>query len=164
MPTLVAIYASSTGHTEFVFDVLCSALQKILPDLQIEKVRAERAIAKDFERADVLLLGSGSWNTNSVEGQLNPHMFALLNERVSAVDLKAKPAAVVGLGDDRFHFTARATEHLQKFLQGHNGKLLLPPLVIINEPFDQTERIERWAEKFAASIKSLKQWATLLSK
>ncbi|MFA5799408.1 MAG: flavodoxin domain-containing protein [Candidatus Peribacteraceae bacterium] len=163
MPTLVAIYASTSGHTEFVVRALCAKLQTLLPELKIEQIRAERAETKDLERADLLLLASGTWNISGIEGQLNPHMSALFTERAKNVDLQEKPAAIVSLGDDRYHFTARATEHLQHFFREHRGKLLLPPLVIINEPYDQEERIGRWTEKLATSIKALKEWAALLS-
>jgi flavodoxin len=162
MPTLVAIYASTSGHTEFVVDAVATKLQAVLPELKVEKLRAERAEAKDFDRADILLLGSGTWNSNGVEGLLNPHMDKLFTERATTVDLRGKPTALISLGDDRYFFTARCTEHLQRFVRTHNGKPLLPPLIIVNEPYDQTERIDRWAEKFAVSVKSLKNWAALL--
>jgi len=163
MPTLVAIYASTSGHTEFVISEISATLNRLLPDLKVECIRAERALAGDFERADILLLGSGTWNANGVEGQLNPHMDTLLNEALTAADLKGKPCAVASLGDDRYRFTARATEHLIKFITNHHGKSLLPPLVIVNEPYGQTDRISRWTEKLAGSIKSLKEWAAFLS-
>ncbi len=162
MPTLVAIYASTSGHTEFAVDTIANKLASVLPELKVEKLRAERAEAKDFERADILLLGSGTWNSNGVEGLLNPHMDKLFTERAGTVDLKQKPTVLLSLGDDRYYFTARCTEHLQRYLRTHNGKLLLPPLIIVNEPYDQTDRIDRWTEKFALSVKSLKDWAALL--
>lgn len=144
-------------------DTLQSELKKNLPELTVEKIRAERAKPEDFSRANILLLGSGTWNVGGAEGQLNPHMQECL-KTAKDVDLNAKPTALLSLGDDRYHFTARATEHLQRFLVDHKGKLLLPPLVVVGEPYDQTERIERWGEKFTESIRSQKEWATWLSK
>jgi flavodoxin len=163
MPVLVAIYASTSGHTEFVVERIAASLGTLLPDLKVELLKAERAEKKDLERADILLLGSGTWNLSGVEGQLNPHMHELLNGRASEATLQGKNVAIVSLGDDRYYFRARCTEHFQRFVREHGGKILLPPLVILNEPYDQEERIVRWTEKFATSMRSLKEWATFLS-
>lgn len=162
MPLLLATYASTSGHTEFVIERVAALLSKILPDLTVELLKAERAEKKDLERADILLLGSATWNLSGVEGQLNPHMHELLMNRAADAALQGKPVAVVSLGDDRYYYRTRCTEHLQRFIREHGGKPLLPPLVILNEPYDQGERIDRWTQKLSESVRSLKEWATLV--
>lgn len=149
MPTLRIIYASTSGHTEYVVGKLADALTQKAPGLAVDMTRAELATPEDFAKGDVLLLASGTWNTGGQEGQLNPHMFALLNDRAKAADLGGKKVAVLGLGDTRYHFTSRAHDKLVEFVQAHKGTVLEPTLRIINEPYGQEEKIAEWAGKIA---------------
>lgn len=153
--TLTLIYSTSTGHTEFVVDTLCAALSKLLPDLRILRQRAEMSTESDLRKSDILLLACGSWNTNNVEGQLQPHMHELLTIRAADAVLTDIPAAAIGLGDERYFFTARAAEKLTEYLTAHRATLLLPTLKIVNDPFDQTAKIEVWAKELANAISKL---------
>lgn len=145
------MYASTSGHTEYVVDTLMAFLKKQSRGLDMEKQRAELAKADDLLRGDVLLLASGSWNTLGVEGMLNPHMHYLLKDRAAAVDLKGKKVALIGLGDDRYHFRVGAMDHLQEFVTTHNGILIEPVLRIINEPYGQEKKIADWSAVFLKS-------------
>lgn len=153
--SISVIYATSTGNTEFVVDVLIESLAKLVKDARIVKQRAELTKAEDLTAADVLVLAAGSWNTANVEGQLQPHMYELLNVRAAATILEGKPAAAIGLGDTRYHFLARAAEKLTDWLKGARATILLPALTIINEPFDQSPKIEAWAGELAEKIAKL---------
>ncbi len=141
------IYASTSGNTEYVVDTLIAYLRRILPDIAIERQRAEGAHPKDLLRGDLLILGSGTWNTGGTEGQLNMHMHALLNNRAKNLDLGGKPVTFISLGDDRYYFRTRCTEHFLRFQREHNGTLFVPPLILVNEPYGQEERIHQWTDK-----------------
>lgn len=145
--SLTMIYATTTGHTEYVIDTLQSFLKEKEPGMSVTAKRAEEATADDCTKADLLLLASGTWNTGGREGQLNPHMGLFLGKRAKDVDLAGKECLIVSLGDARYRETARATEHLGKFIRDHKGKILPPPLVIINDPEGQEEQIKKWGEK-----------------
>ncbi len=149
-PSVTLIYASGSGHTEYVFDQICSALKTA--NITVTMIRAEKAQAEDIQKADVIVLGSGTWNTGGSEGQLHPYMHDLLNIRLSGMDLKAKPVAFVSLGDERYYFTTRCTEYFMKFAKQSNSKLCLPPLTIVNEPYGQEEKIAQWAGKLRDAI------------
>ncbi len=154
MPSsLTIIFASISGHTEHVVDVIEASLKKSLPALVVRRIRAEMATKEDLEKADALLLASGTWNTGGAEGQLNPYMHELLIDKCKDTKLPAKPMAFVSLGDDRYYFTARCTEGFLRFLKECGGKQILPPLIVVNEPYDQHERIERWTEKLATGLR-----------
>jgi flavodoxin len=144
MPSIHIIYASTSGHTEFVVDTVIKALGS---SVTIEKQRAEVAKPEDFLKGDILVLASSTWNTGSSEGQLNPHMYDLLLNRAAGVDLKKKKVAVIGLGDHRYHFLCRAADHIEQFVKSHGGTLISPTLRIINEPYDQEKTIQDWAKK-----------------
>jgi flavodoxin len=152
MPTLHAIIASTSGHTAFVLETVLKHWQEVLPALQVKTIPAELATADDLLQCDILLLASGTWNTGGVEGQLNPHMHELLTEREKGIDLQKKSVFLISLGDDRYYFTTRCTERFMQFLKESNGASAGIPLIIFNEPYDQIEKIQKWAEKAAEKM------------
>ncbi|MDD5739579.1 MAG: flavodoxin domain-containing protein [Candidatus Peribacteraceae bacterium] len=154
MAVLHVLYSTSTGSTEYVVDTLIAALRATAPKLTIEKQRAEAAQAADLLRGDLLLLASGTWNTGGTEGQLHPRMYALLNDRAKECDLQKKLCAVIALGDERYFYTARAMEHLMQFVTQHNGQVA-ESLVIVNEPYGQEEKVNKWAAKLLAKVPAL---------
>lgn len=147
MRSLHIIYASTSGHTEYVVDTLTESLISQAPSITVERQRAELTDPKDLLRGDVLILGSGTWNAGGTEGQLNMHMHALLHDRAKDLDLQGKPITFISLGDERYYFRTRCTEHFLRFQREHNGILFIPPLVLVNEPYGQEERIRQWTDK-----------------
>ena len=150
--TLTIIYTTATGHTEFVVDTVIAALGVSSPDMRVIKQRAESSQPADMSKSDALLLACGTWNTNNIEGQLSPYMHDLLAIRGATENLQGIPAAAIGLGDDRYFYTAKAADKLTEYLQTHHATLLLPTLKLVNEPFDQVAKIEAWAKEFATAI------------
>ncbi len=156
VPSLHIIVASTSGHTDYVVDTLVDALKKVQGDaLTIEKQRAELSGPDDLSKGDVLILASSTWNTGGPEGQLNPHMYDLLMSRAAKVELKGKQVAVIGLGDSRYYFTARAKDLLEEFVTKHGGVLLEPSLAIVNEPYGQEKKVINWAKQFLAASHKL---------
>ncbi len=124
-------------------------------EVAVEQQRAELATPEDLLRGDIVILGSGTWNTGGIEGQLNMHMHALLRDRAKDLDLQKKPITFISLGDDRYYFRTRCTEHFLRFQREHNGTLFIPPLIIVNEPYGQEARIHQWADKLLTAMLSL---------
>lgn len=118
----------------------------------VELQRAETAKVEDLARGDVLLLASGTWNTGGVEGQLHPYMYEFLLKRAKDASIKGKQAAIIALGDDRYRYTARAGEHLRSFVTTHGGVLITDPLAVINEPYGQEDRVQRWTQKLIQEL------------
>src|ERR1700722_6314647 len=85
--SLHIVFASTSGHTEYVVDTLIGSLGESVPGWDIEKRMAEKTQPLDLLRGDVLVLASATWNTGGIEGQLNPHMEQLLQEQAKDVDL-----------------------------------------------------------------------------
>lgn len=156
MPSLHIVYASTSGHTEFVVETLAAFLKEKAPSVTVEVQRAELVKPEDLQRGDALLLASGTWNTGGVEGQLNPHMHELLLTRAAAVTLEGKPMAFMALGDTRYYYTARAAERFQQFRTAHKGAQLLPPFVLVNEPYGQEEKVREWGTKLVAALSGKK--------
>ncbi|MBP7114560.1 MAG: flavodoxin domain-containing protein [Candidatus Peribacteraceae bacterium] len=153
--TLTIIYATGTGHTEFVVDTVMAVLAQSCPDVRLVKQRAEISTPEDMMKGDALLLACGTWNTNNIEGQLSPFMYDFLTVRGAKEDLKGMPSAAIGLGDQRYFFTAKAADKLTEYLQTHHATIMLPALKVINDPFDQAAKIRAWAKEFAVKIATL---------
>jgi flavodoxin I len=145
--SLHIVFASTSGHTEYVVDTLIDSLKCIAPGWEIEETMAEKTQPRDLLRGDALLLASSTWNTGSIEGQLNPHMWILLQDKAKTLDLAGKPCACIGLGDHRYFYTARAADHLQHYVEVHHGRLIVPTLRIIDEPYGQEEAVRVWGKQ-----------------
>jgi flavodoxin I len=141
------VFASTSGHTEYVMDALIDSLKGTTPGWEIEETRAEKTQPQDLLSGDILLLASATWNTGGIEGQLNPHMWGLLNDKAKTLDLAGKPCACIGLGDNRYFYTARAADHLQHYVNAHHGRLLVPTLKIVNEPYGQEDAVRVWGKR-----------------
>ncbi len=152
MSSIHVICASTSGNSEHVVDVVSRRIAAVRPDLSVEVQRAERAGPDDLRRGDLVILASGTWNTGGKEGQLNPHMHALLEDRAKGVDLGGKPMTFISLGDERYYFRTRCTEHFLRFQRDHRAALFAPPLVLVNEPYGQEEKICQWTDKILAKL------------
>jgi len=147
------VFASTSGHTEYVVNALIDSLKSITPGWKIEQTIAEKAQPMDLLSGDILLLASATWNTGGIEGQLNPHMWVLLNDKAKTLDLAGKPCVCIGLGDHRYFYTARAADHLQQYVKAHHGRLIVPTLKIIDEPYGQEEAVRVWGKQLADASK-----------
>ncbi len=155
MRSLHIIYASTSGHTEYVVDVLKKYFDENAKDqLSVTCEIAEKSKAEDLTKSDMLLLASGSWNVGGREGLPNPHMGSFLVKDAKDTNLAGKECLVIGLGDDRYKETARVTEHLATFINSHGGHLFVPPLVIVNEPYEQEAVVHKWADKVLSKLSS----------
>lgn len=152
MPVIHIIYASTSGHTEYVTQLLDAECR--MQNVECRMVRAEKAEPDDIQKSDVLILASGTWNTGGAEGQLNPHMDSFLKKRAKDVDLKGKKVAVIGLGDERYRYTCKAADRLEQWVKEHGGELGFDSLRIINEPYGQEEKVEEWGEELVRFLAS----------
>ncbi len=154
MLSLHFIYASTSGHTEHVVDTLVRLLSQTAADVTVTKQRVEHAALEDLRRADVVVLASGTWNFGGVEGQLNERMHRYLFEDGEGIDLTGQRLAFISLGDERYYHTVRCTEKFMRFLRGAHATMPLVPLILVNEPYGQEDRVMRWGEKLLAALRT----------
>jgi flavodoxin I len=147
LPLLRIVFASTSGHTQYVVDSLVGSLEHPSQRCRIAVTRAERTQLEDLRSGDLLVLASGTWNAGGSEGQLNPHMSALLEDKARNLDLGGRPSACIGLGDDRYFYTARAADLLQEYVIAHDGRLIVESLRIVNEPYGQEDKVQMWAKR-----------------
>lgn len=150
VPSIQIIYASTSGHTEYVIQKLSEFLQQA--KCEVQSAKAEQAKPEDLLVGDLLILASGTWNTGGVEGQMNPHMHDFLLSHAKDVELKGKKVMLIALGDHRYFYTCRAGEHMRKFVMTHGGQVIEPSLLIVNEPYGQEEKIQKWVPKVLAQL------------
>lgn len=147
------IYASTSGNTEYAVEVVRERFRHKAKTIKFSVTKAEQADAKDLHKGDLLILASGTWNTYGIEGQMNPHMHDLLDAHAAGVDLKNKKVAFIALGDDRYYYTCRSGEHMRTFVRTHNGTPYGDPLLVINDPYGQEDRINKWVDKLLLTMK-----------
>ncbi len=156
MPSIHIMYASTSGHTEYVVDTLIKFLNERAPQITVERQHVELAKPEDLLHGDLVILGSGTWNFGGVEGQLNEYMHRYLFEQSQGIDLTGKQLAFISLGDDRYYYTTRCTEKFMRFLKESHAKMALIPLIVVNEPYGQEERVMKWAEKLISAMQNNK--------
>ena len=147
---ITAIVASTGGHTEYAVQVIAKHAKT--KRITINIIKAEQATVATIQAADVLLFASSTWNTGGNEGQLNPHMLTCW-KNLKGVDLNGKQCAAIGLGDERYRYTAKAADHLEEMIMYLKGNQLLPAFKVVNEPYGQEKLLEKWADKFIATLK-----------
>ncbi len=145
--SLHIIYASTSGHTEFVVQTLVDHLAAKAPHLNVEVQRAEAAKPEDLQRGDVLLFASGSWNTGGIEGQMNPYMHRFLHDQCGAVQLGGKKVLIIALGDERYRYLCNSGHHLRQFVMNHGGEQLGHMLKVVNEPYGQEALVQAWGDE-----------------
>lgn len=155
LQSITVIYATSSGHTAYVIDILTETLAKKCADCRVIRQRAEVTTSEDIRSADAILFACGTWNTGTTEGQLNPFMHGLLHGPLKDCDFKGKPVTAIGLGSDAYYFVARSADLLADFIRNHNGNLFLPPLKVVNEPYGQEQKIIIWTEELVSAMKKL---------
>jgi flavodoxin len=156
MPSIHIMYASTSGHTEYVVDTLIKFLNERAPQITVERQQVELAKPEDLLHGDLVILGSGTWNFGGVEGQLNEYMHRYLFEQSQGIDLTGKQLAFISLGDDRYYYTTRCTEKFMRFLKESHAKMALIPLIVVNEPYGQEERVMKWGEKLISAMQNVK--------
>lgn len=155
MSQLLIVYASTSGHTEYVCTHIGQELAKKKRSVEVILQRAEQTTEADILKADYVIFASSTWNTGGIEGQLNPHMFTLVHKYLAGTDLEQKPVAIIGCGDDRYRYTCAAADKLLEFVEEHNGLPWVEELRIINEPYGQEAFFIKWAKQCAASLPKL---------
>lgn len=151
LPVVRIVWGSTSGHTEYVVDRLVEELELDSLGYRFESCRAETLQLSDLVNDDVVVLASSTWNTGGVEGQLNPHMGQLL-KRDGEFTLSGKRCACVGLGDHRYFYRVRAADLLEQFVRECGGRLIVPTLRIVDEPYGQEQTVRQWGHELAMAI------------
>lgn len=146
MTRLLFAYSSTSGHTEYVCQVCANHISKKKRSFDCELKLIETVTKKDVDAADIVLLASGTWNTEGIEGQLNPYMHRFVHKDFADYDFKNRPVLIIGCGDARYKYTCRAAQYLEEYVWSHNATHIEPTLRVINEPYGQEQQFIDWCD------------------
>ena len=149
------IYASTSGHTEYVVNVLKDFLAEKAKDLEVTLQSVESANPDDLLKGDLLILASATWNIGATEGHMNPHLHTFLYKDAKDIDLTGRNVGIIALGDTRYFFTSRASERIRNYIQESGGTVFGFPMTIVNEPYGQEDKVARWGEKFLTQLQEV---------
>jgi len=147
---ILIVYGTNSGGTrtaaELVHDVLADA------GYRVSLKSAEATEPNDFQSADLVILGSCTWErfegSQRLEGQLQEHMFGL-TRRLASVPLAGRKFAVFGLGDSSYTHFCGSVDRLTEFLDSVHGEMIVPPLRIDGfyfKPEENELRLTKWAK------------------
>ncbi|CAM4243197.1 flavodoxin [Bacillus manliponensis] len=135
MAKILIAYASMSGNTESIVDLVKASLEVF--DHEIEVKEIENMEVDELLDYDGILLGSYTWG----EGEL-PFEAEDFHDELENVDLSGKKAAVFGSGDTAYELFCEAVPILEKRLTECGAELVVEGLKIELAP-EEDEDIER---------------------
>lgn len=148
MPTINIIFATNSGGTAAASQIISDTLTTLNLNPVIKQ--AVESTPADLESADIILLGSPSWDYENKEGYPHEDMMKFM-ESCQNLSLSGKRFAVFGLGDSSYMHFCGAVDHLEEFVKKLGGVLILPSL-----------RIDGFYYNLDKNTLTLKEWATKL--
>lgn len=126
-PTCLIVYASMTGNTEEIANLIGEGIVQAGADLETKDIlEAEPA---DLEKYDGILLGAYSWG----DGDL-PDEFLDFYDEMDTLNLAGKKAAAFGSCDSSYDHVGGAVDHLTEKLTELGAELVLEGLKIDGAP------------------------------
>lgn len=150
--TALIVYASNSGGTYLTAKLIRESLESAGTKVSFKKAR-DTSI-KDFEKTDLILIGSPSWKTKGKEGQPTQNILDLL-EKLKDKKLLDKSFALFGCGDRSYLHFCGAVDELEQFVSKVKGKKVTESLKIDGFFFDvegNTSQVEEWAAGLTAKM------------
>ncbi|GGO03983.1 flavodoxin [Saccharibacillus kuerlensis] len=149
MSKLILIYASMTGNTEEMSELITSGIEEAGGELTVKM--AEDCNADILMDYDGIILGAYTWG----DGEL-PDEFLDFYDEMDELDLSGKKAAVFGSGDTVYEQFAKAVDLLQEKLVERGAEMVLEPLKLeLNPSGDEREACRSFGKHFAGSAVSV---------
>ncbi|CAM3282257.1 MULTISPECIES: flavodoxin [Saccharibacillus] len=145
MSKLLLIYASMTGNTEEMSELITNGIEQAGGEVTVKLV--EDCSADLLLDYDGIMLGAYTWG----DGEL-PDEYLDFYEELDEVDLAGKKAAVFGSGDTVYEQFAKAVDLLQDKLAERGAQMVLEPLKLeLNPSGDEREACRAFGKTFAGS-------------
>lgn len=148
--SIPAIYASTSGNTEWVVEQVASVWQAA--GLNVELYRAERTDPAIWQRHDFFLLATSTWE----HGVINP-FFNTLYSALKDVDCTGKRAAFIGTGDVRYEpvLFCGGMESLKNRWLERGGQAIGVPMKFNGEVYAKFDSvIKPWSNKIMLELQT----------
>lgn len=150
---ITIIYATNTGNTYLAAQIIRDMLSS---NHDVDMVNALDAKPQHLTSADLVLIGSSSWDWQGKEGHPIQSMIDYL-ESLDINQIKDKQFAVFGCGDRDFKLFCGAVDRITDFIQAGGGNIIHDPLKIDKLYIDILNKIEKakdWAKDLNSQLSS----------
>ena len=140
------IYASMTGNTEEIADIVGQKLEELGHDVEVDECTT--VDASDFEDADLAIVATYTYG----DGDL-PDEIVDLYEDLADLDLSGKIYGVVGSGDTFYDYFCKAVEDIEEqYAQTGAEKGAESVKVDLAAEDEDIEKLEAFAETLSAKL------------
>ena len=140
------IYASMTGNTEEIADIVGQKLEELGHDVEVDECTT--VDASDFEDADLAIVATYTYG----DGDL-PDEIVDLYEDLADLDLSGKIYGVVGSGDTFYDYFCKAADDFEEqFAQTGAEKGAESVKVDLAAEDEDIEKLEAFAETLSAKL------------
>ena len=140
------IYASMTGNTEEIADIVGQKLEELGHDVEVDECTT--VDASDFEDADLAIVATYTYG----DGDL-PDEIVDLYEDLADLDLSGKIYGVVGSGDTFYDYFCKAVDDFEEqFAQTGAEKGSESVKVDLAAEDEDIEKLEAFAETLSAKL------------
>lgn len=147
MSSVLIVYGSTTGNTEFVADIVAGKLSAA--GATVKKMNASDADASGLcDGYDMAIFGCSTWGDDSIELQDD---FIPLFDSFESINASGKKTAVFGCGDSSYEYFCGAVDAIEQKL-GELGATVIETLKIDGDPQTEKSEIEAWAGRVAAAL------------
>ena len=146
---IIIIYATNSGSTYLAGKIVQATLAA---ENSVVLKKASDTKPAELDQYDIVILGSPNWNFGDKEGMPHETMLQFMIES-HGMAFPDKKFAVFSCGDSSYAYFCGAVEHLEKFVSGLQGILIVDSLKIDGYYFD-LEKNSRLAEQWAGKLKS----------
>ncbi|MGO4887619.1 flavodoxin [Anaerobacillus sp. MEB173] len=147
MSTVLMVYASMTGNTEQMADLIEEGLKS--EGIELDRYEVSDIDADRLNEYDSFILGAYTWG----EGEL-PDEFLDFYDDMAGIDLSDKHCAVFGSGSTSYEVYCGAVDLLESMIEEKGGTLIVPGLKVEMFPEDEDEdRCKSFGTEFGKKIK-----------
>ncbi len=140
----IVIYGTGAGNSLLVSEAIQSGLQESGVEATLKRV--ELASLDEVKNYDLIVMVSSTWN----EGELQDNFVPFHEEFIEAKGFEDKLFAVVGLGDsENYDVYNTAADILEEAVGKVEGTLLVDPLKIDGDPYENLDDYKTWGEELA---------------
>ncbi|MDF0479318.1 flavodoxin [Vagococcus sp. PNs007] len=140
------VYASLTGNTEEIADIVAEALENL--DIEVEQEECSQVDASDFSDADICIIATYTYG----DGEL-PDEIVDFYEELQEVDLKGKVYGVVGSGDTFYELFCQSVDDFEAAFEKTGAtKGATAVKVDLAAEEDDIVNLEAFAKEIAAKL------------